>query len=130
MGKPNAMLAKLEAKIRAEVREEVRAEFTEEQRAEIRAEVLAEYTLKTNIALQMSLDAAFFAASEVFKMGPGRVKAFFNAYTKNFREMNKLLNEDGKVDEDLVYSTEVIDRRLKEIVGAELFQPWDERYEA
>jgi len=88
----------------------------------------AEYELKHSIGLQMSLDAAFFATSEVFRMGPGRVKAFFDAYTKNFREMNRLLNEDGKDDEDLVYSTEVIDRRLKEIVGPELFVPWDVRY--
>lgn len=108
MPKPNAMLAKLEAKIRAELQEE--------------------YDTKREVYLQMSMDAAFFAANEVLKMGPGRVKAFYDAYIKNFREMYRLLNEDGKDDEDLVYSTEVIDRRLKKIVGPELFVPWDVRY--
>ena len=128
--KPNTMLANLEAKIRAEVTEQIRAEVTEETREEIRAEVLEEYKIKMGIALQMSLDAAFFAANEVFRMGPGRVQAFFDAYTQNYRDINRILSEDGKADDDLVYSTTVIDRRLKEIVGEKLFQPWEVRYEA
>lgn len=102
--KPNAMLAKLQAKMEEDHR------------------------IKREIALQMSLDAAFFAANEVFQMGPGRVKAFFDAYTKYFREINMLMSEDGKVDDELVYSTEVIDRRLKPIVGPKYFQPWIVRY--
>ena len=102
--KPNSMLAKLQANMEED------------------------YRIKREIALQMSLDAAFFAANEVFQMGPGRVKAFYDAYTKYFREINKLMSEDGKVDDEMVYSTEVIDRLLKPIVGPKLFQPWIERY--
>lgn len=117
-GKPNAMIAKIEENTRAKVTKEVTAKLQ------------GEYEIKMSIALQMSLDAAFFAASEVFRMGPGRVQAFYDAYIKNYREMNRILSDDGKDDVDLVYSTAVIDRRLKDIVGEELFQPWEVRYGA
>ena len=88
----------------------------------------ARYRRKLDVALQMGLDAGMIAANEVLKLGPGRAMAFHDAYVKAMNEMAHLLAEDGDDDRDLAYSTEIIDRRIKSIVGEENFRPWDERY--
>ena len=84
---------------------------------------------RTNTAIQMSFDVACFAAHDVFKMGKGRFEAFLNAYKKRYNEVATLIQSDAKDDESIVYAKETIDRGLKEIIGAEHFTPWDERYD-
>lgn len=104
MAKPNRMLASYEAMLEAR------------------------YRAKLDVALQMGLDAGMIAANEVLSMGPGRAEAFRTAYITTINEMAKLLATDGHDDPDLVYSRDVVDRRIKAIVGEDNFKPWDERY--
>lgn len=78
----------------------------------------------TNTAVQMAFDAACFAAHEVFQMGPGRAKAFQQAYQKAWMEIAKTITSDTQ---DLEYSKAKIDDGLKEIIGKD-FVPWEERY--
>lgn len=79
----------------------------------------------THIAMQMALDAACFAAHEVFGMGAGRAQAFYTAFRAAAHEIAKTLNQDTA---DIEYSKSHIDEGLKAIVGAENFAPWEERY--
>lgn len=96
--------------------------------ASFQAKLEAEYLRKLDVALQMGLDAGMIAANEVLKLGPGRAEAFRIAYITTMNEMAAMLAVDGKDDRDLEYSREVIDRRIKSIVGPEHFKPWDARY--
>ena len=96
--------------------------------AQYEAKLEARYRRKLDVALQMGLDAGMIAANEVLKLGPGRAMSYRTAYVNAMNEMAHLLTEDGDDDHDLAYSTEVIDRRIKSIVGEENFQCWDERY--
>lgn len=83
---------------------------------------------RSHIAFQMGLDAAIFAANEVFSMGESRAPRFVEAYNRAVAEMMHLIHDDAKDDEDIEYSRQKIDEALKKIVGAENFVEWDERY--
>lgn len=96
--------------------------------ASFEAKLDAQYRKKLDVALQMGLDAALIAANEVLQLGPTRAGAFRTAYVSAMNEMAALIAEDGADDDDLVYATETIDRRLRQIVGADQLQPWIERY--
>lgn len=96
--------------------------------ASFEAKLEAQYRAKLDVALQMGLDAGMMAANETLKMGSGRADAFRTAYITNMNEMARMLANDGADDPDLVYSRELIDRRIKAIVGPDQFQPWDVRY--
>ena len=96
--------------------------------AEYKAMLEAQYRRKLDIAVQMGLDAGLMAANAVLKLGPGRSPEYTVEYITAMNEMSRLLVEDSKDDPDLVYSRELIDRRIKGIVGPENFQPWDVRY--
>ena len=124
--KKNPLLAQYEAKLREEFRVtlmEVIATYEAqlEEKDKIHLQKLA-------IALQMGLDAGKMAANTVLGMGRGRSPAYENEYRNNMNTMAQMLVEDSKDDPDLVYSREVIDRRIKQIDGPDRFRPWDERY--
>ena len=86
----------------------------------------ARYRAKLDVALQMGLDAAMIAANEVLSLGKGRAGAFGKAYITAMNEMSQLFVDDD--DPDVEYARDVIDRRIKSIVGEENFREWDERY--
>lgn len=96
--------------------------------AKFQAKLEAEYRAKLDVALQMGLDAGMIAANEVLGMGPGRAEAYRTAYINAINEMARELSVDGADDPDLDYSREIIDRRIRSIVGEENFKSWDERY--
>ncbi len=83
---------------------------------------------KMDILKQFCVDSAFMAANDVFQMGPGRCEEFGRAMIGYLEELCAMINEDGKTDEDLTYTREKVDQRLKKICGSK-FQPWEERYE-
>ena len=91
------------------------------------AKLDAQYRRKLNVTMQMCFDVAVITANDVFKMGAGRAKVFEQKYSENFAKICAMLVEDEN-DPDLEYSRAKIDERLREIVGAENFQEWDERY--
>ena len=87
----------------------------------------AEFWCKMDILRQMCIDSAFMAANDVFLMGPGRCEQFGQAMVDYLSEMAGMINEDGKTDNDLTYTCEKVDQRLKKICG-DKFCPWEERY--
>lgn len=96
--------------------------------AAIAARLKAEYDAQLNIALQMGLDAATIAANEVLGMGKGRAKEFLTKYIETYNMFCKMIVDDSKDDPQIDYSTAKIDQRLRQIVGDEVFRPWEERY--
>ena len=78
--------------------------------------------------MQLAEDAAFMAANEVLGLGPGRARAFGEAFVRYANEIADLVVEDSKADDEIVYAKTVLDRRIREIVGEENFSPFDERY--
>lgn len=107
MKKPNAMLAAIEA--RAE--EKYRAAFIG----------------KMDTLQQMCIDAAFFAAADVFQMGPGRCEAFGQAMVDYLHEMAGMMINDGRNDAELAYAFGKVDQRMQKICG-EKFEPWEVWY--
>lgn len=108
MKKPNYMLAKIEAAAEAKYH--------------------ALFLGKMGTLQQMCIDSAFLAASDVFRMGPGRCEAFGTAMTGYLREMAQMMLDDAKDDPELAYTREKVDGRLRQICG-EKFKPWEARYE-
>lgn len=95
--------------------------------AQFEAKLEARYQRKIRICTQMGLDVAMIVANELLGLGPGRAEAFRVKYITTMNEMAALLARDGADDADLDWSREVIDRRLRPIMG-DIFRPWDERY--
>ena len=114
-GKQNAMLAKIEAKYAAEYAMKL-------------AEAHAHFQHMLKMGMQQASDAALMAIDDVFDVNEYSAKKFYLAHVKYVNDISNLLIDDGKCDPDLVYSRTDIDRRLLQIVGAENFAPWDERY--
>ena len=83
---------------------------------------------RAEIRAQIDMDAACMAANEVFQMGPTRARAFCEAMSKYTAEIGNMFLEDAKDDVTLEYSKVTLDRRIKEIVGEENFDPWEVRY--
>lgn len=83
-----------------------------------------------NAALQMSLDITIITLQDVFHVGPKMFDKFAEAYKANYTEIANLIVDDEKADDtlDMTYSREVVDRRIRKIVGADRFAPWAERY--
>lgn len=102
--KPNQMLAKIEAKYNALFHQ------------------------KMDMLMQMGQDAAMIAAHDVLKLGPGRAKDFCVAYIDALNSMVRMVVDDQKDDKEFVYAKAKIDEQIEAIVGAENFQPWEERY--
>lgn len=124
--KSNPLLAQYEAKLREEFHRtlvEVCAAYEEKIAADKRI-----YQEQLRIGLQMGVDAGKMAANTVLGMGPGRSGPFEDEYRDCMNTMAQMLVEDSEDDPDLVYSRELIDRRIKSIDGPERFQPWDVRY--
>lgn len=94
----------------------------------VQKEVNIRLRLYTRCRMQMAEDAAFLAANEVLGLGAGRARDFGNAFVKYVNEIAELIVKDSEDDKELVYSKDVIDRRIREIVGEENFVPYDERY--
>ena len=114
-GKQNAMLAKIEAKYAAEYAAKLAIAHEHFQ-----------HMLK--MGMQQASDAALMAIDDVFDVNAYSAEKFYLAHVKYVNGISNLLIEDSKCDQDLVYSKADIDRRLLQIVGAENFAPWDERY--
>ena len=85
-------------------------------------------TRYAEIRSQIDLDAACMAANDVFQMGPTRAKAFVEAMINYTNEIATMFVEDAMADASLEYSKVTLDKRIREIVGDENFDPWDVRY--
>lgn len=76
---------------------------------------------------QLCFDAAIIALHEEFGFGKERCKKFKRALEDHLNAMASLIIQDA--DPEALYSREVIDRKLREILGDEAI-PWEERYTA
>lgn len=93
----------------------------------VRQDVNRQLMESRSIHTQMCLDAAMIAANEVLQLGPGRAKAFCDAFSTAITEIATMTVADGKTDRELWHTKDALDQRLRQICG-EHFQPWEERY--
>ncbi len=87
---------------------------------------------QTRARLFMGYDAAILAANKVFHMGPGRAGAFQDAYNEAMEELATLFLDDARDngDNEIAYAKGTRDARIRQIVGDELFIPFDTGYGA
>lgn len=93
----------------------------------VRQDVNRQLSESRSIHTQMCLDAALIAANEVLQLGPGRAKAFCDAFSTTLSEIANMTVADGKTDRELWHTKDTLDQRLRQICG-ENFQPWEARY--
>lgn len=86
------------------------------------------YRRKMDLTLQLAQDAAFLAASDTFQMGKGRAEKFGARFRDYVNQISLMVVEDSKDDPDYWHTKQSVDERMKQIVGAENFCPWEERY--
>lgn len=115
MGKPNAMLAKIEAKYRREYQEKLLL-------------AQARYMKQLEIAVQQCSDAALMAADDTFDVNAYSAEKFHKAHVKYMNEISHMAVVDDKDDPEMAWTKDTVDRRILQIVGEENFVPWDERY--
>ena len=115
MPKQNAMLAKIEANYAAEYAVKL-------------AEAHANFQHMLRMALQQSHDAALMAIDDVFDVNAYSAEKFHLAHIDYVNKISSMTVEDDKDDPEMEWTKATVDRRLLQIVGAENFAPWDERY--
>lgn len=96
--------------------------------AKKQAEKAAEQSLRTQVDVQFALDAAVIAANKVFHRKGDKIIEFVAEFNRQYRAIAVMMIKDSEDDEELWYTKEKVDSALKEIVGEEHFQPWEERY--
>lgn len=121
-----AMKAELEAKFKSKY--EAKLKEAKEEFARQLAEAHANYIFQLKMGLQQASDAALMAIDDVFDVNAYSAEKFYLAHVKYVNDISKLFIEDSESDPECVFSKTDIDRRLLQIVGADNFASWDERY--
>ena len=83
--------------------------------------------MSKGFTIQQCLDIAQIALHEEFGFGPAYQKRFADAFRKAFVEYAELCLDDGKDDQDIVYTKGVLDRALRAACGDDI-PDFDERY--
>ena len=86
-----------------------------------------EIWMSKGFTIQQCLDIAQIALHEEFGFGPTYQSRFGNAFRRAFVEYAELCLDDGKDDQDIVYTKGVLDRALRAACGDDIL-PFDERY--
>lgn len=121
-------------KMKSELEEKYRLKYEAKlmvAKAEFEEKLLqahADFQHMLKMGMQQASDAALMAIDDVFDVNEYSAEKFYLAHVKYVNGISSLFIEDGKTDPEMVYSKTDIDRRLLQIVGAENFAPWDERY--
>lgn len=82
---------------------------------------------RSGILQQQVIDAAFFAANDLFHLGPTRCRAFGELIVRYVHEIAVLVNSDAEDDPDISYAKGKLDQRMQRICGGN-FDPWEVRY--
>ena len=108
MGKPNTYL-------------QLRAALQEIQ------ELKKQVWFSKGFTMQQCLDIAMIALHQEFGFGPSYQARFGRAFRDAFVAYAELCLDDGKDDEEIIYTKEVLDRQLRAACGDDIL-PFDERY--
>lgn len=100
----------------------VQVKLLEKENRELRA---LNYHLK-GFTLQQALDMAIITLNRSFGFGPERNRKFGEDFMATFREYARACVDDGKDDEEIVYTKSLVDRALEAALGEII--PFDERY--
>ena len=84
--------------------------------------------MRTQVDVQFALDAAVIAANKTFHRKGDIIIEFIKNFNEEYQKNAVMLIDDSKDDEEIWYFKAKIDGKLKDIVGEQYFQPWEERY--
>ena len=87
----------------------------------------AEVERMKGFTLQQSLDMALITLNVEFGFGPERCARFEKAFRETFLAYAEMCIEDGKDDDEIVYTQEKVDRALRVACGPDIM-PFQERY--
>lgn len=121
-----AMKAELEEKYRRKYEAKLmvaKAEFEDKL-----LQAHANFQMMLDMALQQSADAALMAADDVFDVNEYSAEKFHLAHIEYVNKIAHMAVVEDKDDKQMEWTKATVDRRLMQIVGAENFVPWDERY--
>lgn len=85
-----------------------------------------EIWVSKGFTIQQCQDMAMIALNREFQFGPKYNERFEKAFREAFVDYSELCLDDGKDDEDIIYTKDVVDRALRVARGDIL--PFDERY--
>lgn len=104
--------------------------MAKQSRLMIMAQQIADGIIReqTTVRIQMMKDVATITANKVLGLGPGRAEAFLKTYDEVANMVAEMFVEDSADDRQLWYSKAKLDEQLKDIVGEENFQSYEERY--
>lgn len=91
-----------------------------------REQAVAMYNARL-FTIQLCKDIMLIAANDEFGFGRDRLKRLSDAFDAVMMENAEMVLEDSKSDQELWYSKEKLDQRLKELCGDD-FVEWEERY--
>lgn len=86
--------------------------------------------VSSDVRGQIDLDAALIALDDIFEPTEEQAEAFKERMGETILEIARLTTEDSRCDTTMEYSKEVIDRRLRQILGKKNYVPYDIRYGA
>ena len=113
--KPNTLLAQIEERYRRAY--EIKLE-----------EARNNFIIQLRIGLQQCADAALMAADAVFDVNAYSAEKFNTAHIEFMNKIAHMVVVEDKDDPDMWWTKDTVDRKLRQIVGEENFQPWEERY--
>lgn len=88
----------------------------------LEAEVQKKLEERCDVLQQQVIDAAFFAANDMFHLGPTRCEAFGRLILDYLHEIAVLVNSDAEDDLDISYAKGKVDQRMKQICGDTLLR--------
>lgn len=97
--------------------------------AKLQAKKAAEQAARTHVDVQLALDAAVIAANRTFKRKGEIIVEFVDEFNRLYPELRSMIYKDAIDDEEMWYAKNKVDSKLKDIIGEERFQTWDERYD-
>ena len=97
--------------------------------AKLQAKKAEEQAARSHVDIQLAMDSAVIAAHNTFHRKGEIIIEFANEFNKVFKELSLMIIDDGKYDEELVYTKEKVDAKLKYICGEGNVASWDERYD-
>ena len=86
-----------------------------------------EMDLMKGFTIQQCIDMALIALHHEFHFGPKYCARFEKAFRETFLDYAQLCVEDGRDDEEIVYTKEKVDRALRAACGEDIL-PFEERY--
>ena len=84
-------------------------------------------SIHRRFAIQFCMDGVAIGLNEHLGLEGQQLVDCLHVIGDHIMKIAHLTTDDAKDDKEIVYTKETVDRRLKEILPADAFSPWEER---